>query len=49
MWYPLTRYTSQVHFVHWNCDKYSSYTEAREQSDGLAVFAVFMQVVIYCE
>ena len=43
--YPLTCYILQVHFVHWNCDKYSSYTEASEQSDGLAVLAVFMQVI----
>jgi carbonic anhydrase len=34
----------EIHFVHWNADKYSSYTEASNHSDGLAVLAVLVNV-----
>lgn len=34
----------QLHVVHWNAEKYSSFVEAARQSDGLAVMAVFLKV-----
>ena len=34
----------QVHFVHWNCDKYESFEEAVDKEDGLAVLGVFLEV-----
>lgn len=34
----------QLHFVHWNCDKYNSFAEAIAHPDGLAVLGVFLQV-----
>lgn len=34
----------QLHVVHWNAEKYSSFVEAASQSDGLAVMAVFLKV-----
>lgn len=34
----------QLHVVHYNSDKYSSFTEARDKSDGLAVLAFFYDV-----
>jgi len=34
----------QLHVVHWNSEKYSSFVEAACQSDGLAVMAVFLKV-----
>lgn len=39
----------QLHFVHWNCDKYNSFSEAIDHPDGLAVLGVFLQVfyIIY--
>lgn len=36
----------QLHFVHWNCDKYNSFSEAIAHPDGLAVLGVFLQVLI---
>lgn len=38
----------QLHVVHWNAEKYSSFVEAARQSDGLAVMAVFLKVRIEC-
>ncbi|XP_054634568.1 pentraxin-related protein PTX3 isoform X2 [Dunckerocampus dactyliophorus] len=32
---------TQLHVVHYNSDKYKSFTEARDKSDGLAVLAFF--------
>ena len=34
----------QLHVVHWNADKYSTFVEAARQPDGLAVLAVFLKV-----
>lgn len=38
----------QLHVVHWNAEKYSSFVEAARQSDGLAVMAVFLKVRTEC-
>lgn len=38
----------QLHVVHWNAEKYSSFVEAASQSDGLAVMAVFLKVRREC-
>lgn len=38
----------QLHVVHWNSEKYSSFVEAARQSDGLAVMAVFLKVRKKC-
>lgn len=35
------RYMAELHVVHYNSDKYKSFTEARDKSDGLAVLAFF--------
>lgn len=37
-------YAAELHLVHWNCEKYSSFCEAASQPDGLAVLGVFIQV-----
>ncbi|XP_075776560.1 carbonic anhydrase 13 isoform X4 [Pelodiscus sinensis] len=34
----------ELHVVHWNSDKYSSFVEAARQRDGLAVMAVFLRI-----
>lgn len=34
----------QLHVVHWNSNKYSSFVEAAHEPDGLAVLGVFLQV-----
>ncbi|XP_038578713.1 carbonic anhydrase 6 [Micropterus salmoides] len=36
-----TRYMAELHVVHYNSDKYASFTEARDKPDGLAVLAFF--------
>uniref|UniRef100_A0A8C4UIM8 Carbonic anhydrase n=1 Tax=Falco tinnunculus TaxID=100819 RepID=A0A8C4UIM8_FALTI len=38
------KYAAELHVVHWNSEKYSSFVEAARQSDGLAVMAVFLQI-----
>ncbi|KAI9530869.1 hypothetical protein NQZ68_000360 [Dissostichus eleginoides] len=35
------RYMAELHVVHYNSDKYKSFTEARDKTDGLAVLAFF--------
>lgn len=35
---------SQLHLVHWNCEKYDSFSDAAAQPDGLAVLGVFLKV-----
>uniref|UniRef100_A0A3Q3G257 Carbonic anhydrase 6 n=1 Tax=Labrus bergylta TaxID=56723 RepID=A0A3Q3G257_9LABR len=35
------RYMAELHVVHYNSDKYKSFTEARDKPDGLAVLAFF--------
>ena len=37
----------QIHFVHYNSDKYPFIENASNQSDGLAFIAVFVKVSIY--
>ncbi|KAE9544967.1 hypothetical protein AGLY_000510 [Aphis glycines] len=37
-------YAGELHLVHWNCDKYNSFSEAIAHPDGLAVLGVFLQV-----
>lgn len=34
----------QLHVVHYNSDKYKSFTEARDKPDGLAVLAFIYDV-----
>ncbi|XP_026698481.1 carbonic anhydrase 13-like isoform X1 [Athene cunicularia] len=38
------KYAAELHVVHWNAEKYSSFVEAARQSDGLAVMAVFLKI-----
>ncbi|KAK7878566.1 hypothetical protein WMY93_030402 [Mugilogobius chulae] len=37
------RYMAELHVVHYNSDKYKSFTEARDKTDGLAVLAFFYE------
>ncbi|XP_055968606.1 carbonic anhydrase 1-like [Sorex fumeus] len=37
-------YSGELHIVHWNSEKYSSFTEASLQADGLVILSVFMKV-----
>lgn len=37
-------YAGELHLVHWNNTKYSSFAEAAGQPDGLAVLGVFLTV-----
>lgn len=37
------RYMAELHMVHYNSDKYKSFTEARDKPDGLAVLAFFYE------
>ncbi|XP_014373992.1 carbonic anhydrase 13 isoform X3 [Alligator sinensis] len=38
------KYAAELHVVHWNADRYSSFVEAARQPDGLAVMAVFLKI-----
>ncbi|KAG6932648.1 carbonic anhydrase 13, partial [Chelydra serpentina] len=38
------KYAAELHVVHWNSDKYSTFVEAARQRDGLAVMAVFLKI-----
>ncbi|NWH72180.1 CAH13 anhydrase, partial [Piaya cayana] len=38
------KYAAELHVVHWNSEKYSSFVEAARQPDGLAVMAVFLKI-----
>ncbi|XP_053322710.1 carbonic anhydrase 1-like [Spea bombifrons] len=38
------KYAAELHLVHWNADKYSSFAEAAQNCDGCAVLTVFLQV-----
>uniref|UniRef100_A0A673LTJ8 Carbonic anhydrase VI n=1 Tax=Sinocyclocheilus rhinocerous TaxID=307959 RepID=A0A673LTJ8_9TELE len=38
------RYMAELHVVHYNSDKYSSFHEAKDKQDGLAVLASFYEV-----
>ncbi|XP_072442246.1 carbonic anhydrase 6 isoform X1 [Chiloscyllium punctatum] len=37
------RYVAELHIVHYNSDKYSSFLEASDKADGLAVLAFFYE------
>ncbi|EMP42286.1 Carbonic anhydrase 1 [Chelonia mydas] len=37
------KYAAELHLVHWNSDKYSSFAEASDKPDGLSVIAVFLK------
>ncbi|XP_017343009.2 carbonic anhydrase 6 [Ictalurus punctatus] len=37
------RYMAELHVVHYNSDKYNSFDEAKDKSDGLAVLAFFYE------
>ena len=37
----------QLHLVHWNCEKYASFSEAAGQADGLAVLGILWEVSIH--
>ncbi|XP_061700462.1 carbonic anhydrase 12 [Syngnathoides biaculeatus] len=37
------RYMAELHVVHYNSDKYKSFTEAKDKADGLAVLAFFYE------
>nr|QFP92278.1 carbonic anhydrase [Archivesica packardana] len=36
-------YAAELHLVHWNCSKYSSFSEAVAEPDGLAVLGIMIQ------
>ncbi|XP_014694618.1 carbonic anhydrase 1 [Equus asinus] len=38
------KYSAELHLVHWNSSKYSSFDEASSQADGLAILGVLMKV-----
>ncbi|XP_068093694.1 carbonic anhydrase 1-like [Hyperolius riggenbachi] len=37
-------YSAELHLVHWNAEKYSSFAEASKNLDGCAVLTVFLKV-----
>uniref|UniRef100_A0A8C5QML1 Carbonic anhydrase n=1 Tax=Leptobrachium leishanense TaxID=445787 RepID=A0A8C5QML1_9ANUR len=37
-------FAAELHIVHWNSGKYSTYVEAASQPDGLAVIGVFLKI-----
>ncbi|KAG8570530.1 hypothetical protein GDO81_011301, partial [Engystomops pustulosus] len=37
-------YSGELHLVHWNSEKYSSFAEASKNLDGCAVLTVFLQI-----
>ncbi|XP_075439104.1 carbonic anhydrase 13-like isoform X1 [Ascaphus truei] len=37
-------YAAELHIVHWNSEKYSSFVEAAHQPDGLGVLGVFLKI-----
>ncbi|KAM4706221.1 carbonic anhydrase 13-like [Rhinophrynus dorsalis] len=37
-------YAAEIHIIHWNSEKYSSFVEAACQPDGLGVLAVFLKL-----
>ncbi|XP_071082394.1 carbonic anhydrase 1-like [Haliotis cracherodii] len=38
------QYSAELHFVHWNATKYSTFDDAADKEDGLAVLGVFIKV-----
>ncbi|XP_039767923.1 carbonic anhydrase 13 isoform X2 [Ornithorhynchus anatinus] len=43
LWTSMIQKTNQLHVVHWNSDKYSSFVEAAHEPDGLAVLGIFLK------
>ncbi|XP_077349090.1 carbonic anhydrase 13-like isoform X3 [Lithobates pipiens] len=39
-----TDYAAELHLVHWNSEKYSSFADAANKPDGLGVVAVFLKI-----
>lgn len=39
-----TDYAAELHLVHWNSEKYSSFVDAANKPDGLGVVAVFLKI-----
>ncbi|XP_053571146.1 carbonic anhydrase 13 [Bombina bombina] len=37
-------YSAELHIVHWNSEKYSSFVEAARKPDGLCVLGVFLKI-----
>ncbi|XP_044130602.1 carbonic anhydrase 13-like, partial [Bufo gargarizans] len=37
-------YPAELHIVHWNAEKYSSFVEAAQNPDGLAVLGIFLKI-----
>ncbi|XP_053569146.1 carbonic anhydrase 1-like [Bombina bombina] len=37
-------FAAELHLVHWNAEKYSSFAEASNSSDGCVVLTVFLQI-----
>jgi len=37
-------FPGEIHLVHWNCEKYSSFNDAVDKPDGLAVLGIFFEV-----
>ncbi|XP_041377652.1 carbonic anhydrase 1-like [Gigantopelta aegis] len=37
-------FSGEIHYVHWNQNKYKSYAEAADKDDGLVIIAVFLKV-----
>jgi len=37
-------FAGEIHLVHYNCDKYSSFEDALDHEDGLAVLGILVQV-----
>lgn len=38
------QYPSELHLVHWNCEKYGSFADAVDKSDGLSVVGVMIKI-----
>lgn len=38
-------YSGELHLVHWNTTKYTTFDEAAKHHDGLAVLGVFLKVI----
>ncbi|WAR30554.1 CAH2-like protein [Mya arenaria] len=41
-------YASELHLVHWNASKYSSFADAVQKPDGLAVLGIFITPGVAC-
>lgn len=39
-----SQYPSELHLVHWNCEKYGSFVDAVDKPDGLSVVGVMIKI-----